>query len=558
MKKSRHWAAFVILFVHLSMLSTAAHAAWGTQWQQRLQGLLRKYTAAAGTANRYLPALPFAVSNGQQKRAIQLRRRVAERKTKMRKPLFAAAGLTVGLAGGLAAALWHDQHKQSPSPQMAWETLPLYDTHRFLGREELLAQLEQKLQPASAKEQTTGVSILCGSGGIGKTTLALFYAYTHFRNDYNTVLWINAENQASLEASLRAAARNSIILPNRSLSTVMSLSMVKHHIKRKLHSCPGWLIVLDNADDSEILNDLVGNLCPEQGGSVIITSRCNQWPQFSHDDIFYVNAFTPEEASKTLNTRYRKPWNETDRQYMEKLTKELGYWPLAVVNAGIYIQRSDRNYKSYWELYEENKEYLLKKEDTDLLFGYNRKNTSFFKAFKDSLSILKSQSKEVFKIALAMSYFSDNKIGNNIIPNNMRNELRTLENYNIIYCQNEDGRAWTVPPLQRRLLKNLSSDQENYEAALEAAKWLHNVWKSLRTSFFSTQQEAYMDTFVENWLNSETTHQLFENAKRKDIDMIFELAKKIARYNEETLRTQQSFDADLLLNDLRYLSQLYK
>jgi hypothetical protein len=66
----------------------------------------------------------------------------------------------------------------------------------FTGREEVLSQLETTLQAGqpAALSQPQAIS---GLGGIGKTQIALAYAYHHLQ-DYQTILWSRADTTEAL------------------------------------------------------------------------------------------------------------------------------------------------------------------------------------------------------------------------------------------------------------------------------------------------------------------------------------------------------------------------
>ena len=66
----------------------------------------------------------------------------------------------------------------------------------FTGREELLSRLEAmlKTRQTAALSQPQAIS---GLGGIGKTQIALAYAYNHLQ-DYQAILWSRADTTEAL------------------------------------------------------------------------------------------------------------------------------------------------------------------------------------------------------------------------------------------------------------------------------------------------------------------------------------------------------------------------
>jgi hypothetical protein len=75
----------------------------------------------------------------------------------------------------------------------------------FTGREDLLTQLATTLRAGqlAALSQPQAIS---GLGGIGKTQLALEYAY-RFRQDYQAVLWAQADTREAFTSSYLYASK---------------------------------------------------------------------------------------------------------------------------------------------------------------------------------------------------------------------------------------------------------------------------------------------------------------------------------------------------------------
>ncbi|KAI0426341.1 hypothetical protein F5Y09DRAFT_334237 [Xylaria sp. FL1042] len=79
--------------------------------------------------------------------------------------------------------------------------LPVAENRKFFGREDILQKLEDHLTPADIKSPLSSIA-LYGLGGIGKTQIALAYAYRVI-NNVDAILWISAQDQLSvLQVSL--------------------------------------------------------------------------------------------------------------------------------------------------------------------------------------------------------------------------------------------------------------------------------------------------------------------------------------------------------------------
>lgn len=89
---------------------------------------------------------------------------------------------------------------------------PFAENPDFFGRSEILATIKEVLKPpeeASYDNSTKGVRpvTLCGIGGIGKTQIALQYAFSCIRNNtYDAILWVHAENEEKLATSFTETA----------------------------------------------------------------------------------------------------------------------------------------------------------------------------------------------------------------------------------------------------------------------------------------------------------------------------------------------------------------
>ncbi len=153
------------------------------------------------------------------------------------------------------------QHQDVPSEkpgtrpmghEQVWN-VPYRRNPVFTGREPLLAKLVEALHTDDAAALTQPQA-LSGLGGIGKTQIALEYAY-RFQCDYRAVLWVRADTHENLTSSYLALAA----LLNLPEKDEQESAIVIAAVKNWLQQTSNWLLILDNADElvHESINDKV-------------------------------------------------------------------------------------------------------------------------------------------------------------------------------------------------------------------------------------------------------------------------------------------------------------
>ena len=150
---------------------------------------------------------------------------------------------------GDAKSVWSVPHQRNPF---------------FTGREDLLELLWERLHAtnAAALSQPQAMS---GLGGIGKTQIALEYAYRH-RISYQAVFWVRAALAETTLADMVAIA-TLLRLPEKDEP---DQSRTLFAVKQWLATHDEWLLIFDNADHP----DQVRELLPAAGhGHLILTTR---------------------------------------------------------------------------------------------------------------------------------------------------------------------------------------------------------------------------------------------------------------------------------------------
>ena len=131
----------------------------------------------------------------------------------------------------------------------------------FVGRDAELARLDE----AMTKPGGVVVHAVHGLGGIGKSTLAAYWAATH-ADRHTLTWWITADTPASIDAGL--AALGAALQP--ALSAALPTEVLSQQAVQWLSANPGWLLILDNVSDPA---DVAPLLASAPRGRYLITSR---------------------------------------------------------------------------------------------------------------------------------------------------------------------------------------------------------------------------------------------------------------------------------------------
>jgi tetratricopeptide (TPR) repeat protein len=239
--------------------------------------------------------------------------------------------------------------------QQVWN-VPYPRNPFFTGREELLFRLRDQLQAgqAAALSQPQAIS---GLGGIGKTQLALEYAY-RYRQDYQAVLWAQADTRENLTSSYLTIAA----LLNVSEKSEQESARVIATVKAWLQRNTGWLLILDNADDLALARDF---LPPSLGGQVLLTTRAQATGRFARR--LEVDSLPTELGALFLLRRAgllpaEAPFeqaSEHDRSVARAICEEVGGLPLALDQAGAYLEETGCSLAEYQRLYQHRRADLL-------------------------------------------------------------------------------------------------------------------------------------------------------------------------------------------------------
>jgi tetratricopeptide (TPR) repeat protein len=212
----------------------------------------------------------------------------------------------------------------------------------FKGRDDLLGRLRDRLLSEAGESDealsshTTLRELLSGLGGVGKTRLAVEYAW-RYQQEYTAVLFVTADSEESLRRNL-----SSLTGP-----MVLNLGEVQQGqeedriaaVVRWLVEHPRWCMILDNVDTREAAGAVKAMLARLSGGHILITSRLASGEWGEDVEPLELDVLSPVDAKGFLLERTaRRRTATTDDEDAAKLAKQLDGLALGLEQAGAFIE----------------------------------------------------------------------------------------------------------------------------------------------------------------------------------------------------------------------------
>lgn len=219
------------------------------------------------------------------------------------------------------------------------------------GREGLLAEVHTRLSAGDASTPRTVV--LSGMGGAGKTSVALEYAHCH-QGEVGVAWQFDCEDLAVLPDEFGILADQ---LNVRDLLATRDWVATVHGVLAEYPR--GWLLIFDNVEDPAAVRKF---LPPAGPGRVLVTSRNPLWSPGQAVD---VPVLSTDVAADFLISRTGDP----DKQAAAGLAGELGGLPLALEQAGAYMQATRVTLAEYLELFRQRRADMLVRGEP---IGYDR------------------------------------------------------------------------------------------------------------------------------------------------------------------------------------------
>src|SRR5579859_2542563 len=246
-----------------------------------------------------------------------------------------------------------DETAQGGEFSSLW-TVPFRRNPFFTGRDQFIQTMRERFV-SSGTSSFSQIQALCGLGGIGKTQIAIEYAH-RYRDAYQFVLWVKATRSTLLADFVTLA--DLLNLPEKEQK---DQSILIASIKRWFVSHESWLLIFDNVDDIEPVYDL---LPVELTGHVLLTTHIYALGTFAYRvDVDKMNA---EEGAllllrraKMADVSFYEPVNNEEMTNAKVLVDLLDGLPLALDQAGAYIEETACTISHYVSVYRSRQSFLL-------------------------------------------------------------------------------------------------------------------------------------------------------------------------------------------------------
>ncbi|KAF2475988.1 uncharacterized protein BDR25DRAFT_278738 [Lindgomyces ingoldianus] len=248
--------------------------------------------------------------------------------------------------------------------------VPYMSNPGFVGRSDILKKVENAFRPSLQQKQSTSQAraALFGLGGIGKTQIALGYAYWLKEECPEvSIFWVHASNAERYHQAIFQIAE-SYQIPGHKDPKADVVRLVKEWLERKDQR--PWLMIIDNADDSEVffssgevtargaegqdgsaVQGKLGHLIPRcPHGAILVTTRNKQTGSklTGGRSMINVGPMNEEESIQLISKRLED--NGLDTKQTSLLADRLDYLPLALVQAAAFIQENSMTVPKYIKL----------------------------------------------------------------------------------------------------------------------------------------------------------------------------------------------------------------
>ena len=235
----------------------------------------------------------------------------------------------------------HTRGRDRAAAMPSFHYLPQPRNANFVGRQRVLDSLHRSLNASSSGR----IQAICGSGGVGKTHLALEFAYRNL-DQYKVIWWLPASEPNTL-ASFYLALAEQLGAVAAGHTDVQDARLAVCDLLRNRQD---WLLIFDDAPNAGAIQPYL----PEAGGHILITTRNERWdPALGKS--FTLRVLERPDAIEFLIRRSGRTFEPS----AFTLCQALGDLPLALEQAAAVIAAGGITFADYLRRFEDHWAELL-------------------------------------------------------------------------------------------------------------------------------------------------------------------------------------------------------
>ncbi|RWA04108.1 hypothetical protein EKO27_g10996, partial [Xylaria grammica] len=244
--------------------------------------------------------------------------------------------------------------------------VPYIQNMAFFDRPHQLQRLHQILCANRSNVPSMVTASLVGPAGHGKTQIALQYIYLHI-NEYDLIMWCNAESRLKLAESISAHAQAlKLISTAPSLPDDHKFATVARWLVAS-SSTVKWLLLFDNVEDFEVVRPLWPIA---KSGSILITTRNSMLARLYTSQQVEIPLLTGAEGVIFLESFTSPPVlphaSEEERAIYE-IVKRSGHLPLVLDLVRHHALGTGYSFAQFLRAHEQFEELLMNEDYSSYL-----------------------------------------------------------------------------------------------------------------------------------------------------------------------------------------------
>lgn len=248
-------------------------------------------------------------------------------------------------------------------PRKACWSVPFQRNPRFVGRISEIADVDVRL---STENHCERVAII-GLGGVGKTQIALEFAYRlRERRPDCSVFWVPATGIESLQQAYLDIGHQ-LQFDDLGKEQADIKKLIQDHLSRE--SAGQWLLVFDGADD-DMWIDKAGNATESRRlidympksshGSILFTTRSRKIAvNLANENVIRIGEMDEKAAKQVLRKSLIDQGLLSDDRITIEFLKQLTFLPLAIIQAAAYINKNEISLSEYLALLEDKEQNII-------------------------------------------------------------------------------------------------------------------------------------------------------------------------------------------------------